>query len=321
MNRTLIIAGMACVLVAFVTGGVLADDIMGEYKGTFFPDSQVKMDATAKVVSEGSGKYRIAIKAKSNDPTREGACVEVYGKHSDQSVLIDNFWAGGYPWKGEIKNGRLSLGAGYGLHFELDKIESKSPNAELKPPAGAIILLPYIKGVKADLSAWTNKGWNAIDDGVMECAPKKGSNKTEQSFGDIKQLHLEFKLPLEPSKRGQGRANSGVYLSDAYEVQILDSFGLVHTSGDCGGIYNVKRASVNACLPPETWQTYDITFRSPRFDESGKVKELPRITVIHNGEKIQDLEIPKARNREKGPIQLQDHGHKIQFRNIWLVEG
>jgi hypothetical protein len=78
---------------------------------------------------------------------------------------------------------------------------------------------------------------------------------------------------------------------------------------------------VNACLPPETWQTYDINFRAARV-EKGKVKEQPRITVWHNGKKIHDnVEIPKNRHRTKGPIQLQDHKHNIEFRNIWLVEG
>jgi hypothetical protein len=112
-----------------------------------------------------------------------------------------------------------------------------------------------------------------------------------------------------------------VYVADNYEVQVLDSFGLVETSGDCGSLYNIARPRVNASLPPETWQTYDITFRAARMDASGKVTELPRITVILNGVKIQDnLEIPMPRHRAKGALQLQDHSHKIQFRNIWVVE-
>jgi hypothetical protein len=109
-----------------------------------------------------------------------------------------------------------------------------------------------------------------------------------------------------------------VYLLDAYEVQVLDSFGIFQTSGDCGGLYNVARATVNACLPPETWQTYDISFRAARMDK----KELPRITVWHNGKRIHNnVAIPKRKHQTKGPIQLQDHKHNIEFRNIWLVEG
>jgi hypothetical protein len=230
--------------------------------------------------------------------------------------------SGGYAWKGQIKDGTLMAKTEYGQFFEMKKIESKSPNAGLKPPANAVVLLAYEAGKAPDLSNWTNAAWVALPEGSMQITPGKGANRTKQQFGDVKQLHVEFWLPLEPPARGQGRANSGVFLADTYEVQVLDSFGLVDTSGDCGALYNVARPRVNASLPPETWQTYDITFRAARMDASGKVTELPRVTVIHNGVKIQDnLEIPMARHRAKGPLQLQDHGHKIQFRNIWLVEA
>ncbi len=304
-----------------LSNNLLAKAFMGEYKGTFYPDKKFTINATADVVAEGDGKYRIVIDARSDDPAQEGAFIEIYGKKADSEVTISGR-AGGYDWKGEIKDGKLNVRGHYGVHFELKKIESKSPRAGAKPPPNAVILLPYKAGVKPDMSGWTNTQWAALDNGSMRIVPGKGSNKTRQQFSDIKQLHVEFKLPLEPKGRGQGRANSGVYLLDAYEVQVLDSFGIVHTSGDCGGIYNVARAKVNACLPPETWQTYDISFRAARLDEKGKVKELPRITVLHNGVKIHDnVEIPKNRHRTKGPIQLQDHKHNIEFRNIWLVEG
>jgi len=303
--------------IIFLSNNLLAKDFMGEYEGTFYPDSKFKMNATADVVAEGDGAYRIVIDARSDDPAQEGAFIEIYGKKSDEVVTIGGR-AGGYDWKGEIKDGKLNVQGHYGVRFELKKIESKSPRAGVKPPPNAVILLPYKAGIKPDMSGWTNTGWAALDNGSMQIVPGKGSNKTRQQFSDIKQLHVEFKLPLEPKGRGQGRGNSGVYLLDAYEVQVLDSFGIVHTSGDCGGLYNVARAKVNACLPPETWQTYDISFRAARVNE----KELPRITVVHNGVKIHDnVEIPRRRHRTKGPIQLQDHKHNIEFRNIWLVEG
>ena len=322
MNRKFNLSLIHCLIALFlIADAALAKSVMGQYKGTFYPDGRVKMDATAKVVDEGNNKYRIAIEAKSTDPALEGAFVEIYGDANDRLVNIsDN--AGGYHWHGQIQNGHLSAASEYGQHFELDWIESKSPNAGMKPPAGAVILLPYQAGAKADLGEWTNGNWKALDDGVMQCAKGKGANRSKKSFGDIKHFHIEFKLPLEPTKRGQGRANSGVYLLDRYEIQVLDSFGLVHTSGDCGGLYNLARAKVNASLPPETWQTYDITFRAARLDENGKVTEHPKVTVIHNGVKIHDnQEIPRSRHRTKGPIQLQDHGHPIEFRNIWIVEG
>jgi len=309
------------VILIFVAGSIQGKPFMGEYEGKFYPDKAVTMPATADVVDEGDGNYRIRLQAISDDPTLEGAHIEIMGREFGPQVYLSSR-AGGYDWRGEIRNGHLVATSHYGQRFELEKIVSKSPRAGAKPPEGAVILLPFKEGVKADLSGWTNQAWKAKDNGVMECAKGKGSNKTKREFSDIKHLHVEFKLPLEPHGRGQHRANSGVYVIDAYEVQVLDSFGLVHTSGDCGGLYGIARAKVNASLPPQTWQTYDITFHAPRLDENGDVKELPVITVIHNGVKIHDeQEIPKKRHRTKGPIQLQDHGHNIQFRNIWLVEG
>ena len=304
-------------LILCFTTSLWAGPFMGEYVGTFHPDKKVTLKAVGKVVDEGDN-HRIVLYTTSETPIEQGAFIEIVGAVEGSQLTLSGR-SGGYKWQGQIQDGTLSAKSEYGQYFELKKIESKSPNAELKPPANAVILLAYEPGKAPDMGAWTNAQWKALDDGSMQIV--KGANRTRQQFGDITQLHIEFKLPLEPTKRGQGRANSGVYLADHYEVQVLDSFGLVHTSGDCGGIYNVARAKVNACLPPETWQTYDITFRAPRLDEKGEVKELPRITVLHNGVKIHDeLEIPMARHRAKGPLQLQDHGHPIQFRNIWILE-
>jgi hypothetical protein len=292
---------------------------MGQYEGTFHADSKVALKAVGKVVDEGD-RHRVVLYTTPETPIDQGAYVEISGQVEESELALSGL-SGGYGWKGQIKDGTLSVKSGYGQYFEMKKIESKSPNVDLKPPQNAVVLLPYEPGKAPSLSNWTNDAWVALPDGSMQITPKRGANRTKQQFGDIKQLHIEFWLPLEPKERGQGRANSGVYLADQYEVQVLDSFGLLETSGDCGGIYNVARPRVNASLPPETWQTYDITFRAPRMDASGKVTELPRLTVIHNGVKIHDnLEIPMARHRAKGPLQLQDHGHKIQFRNIWVVE-
>jgi hypothetical protein len=293
---------------------------MGEYEGVFRPDPKNTLKALGKVVDEGNEGHRVVLYTVSQVPIEEGVFVEIRGQVEGSELALSGR-AGGYGWKGQIQAGTLTAKSGYGQSFELKKIESKSPNAGLKPPANAVVLLTYEEGKAPDLGNWTNAAWVALPDGSMQVTPKKGANRTRQHFGDIKQLHIEFRLPLEPDKRGQGRANSGVYLADNYEVQVLDSFGLVHTSGDCGGLYNIARARVNASLPPETWQTYDITFRAPRMDADGKVTELPRITVLHNGVKIHDsVEIPLARHRAKGPLQLQDHGHEIRFRNVWVVE-
>ena len=153
-----------------------------------------------------------------------------------------------------------------------------------------------------------------------------GDLQTKQKFQDI-QLHDEFKEPkLAPEVKGQARGNSGVYLQGRYEIQVLDSFGLTPQPNDCGAIYNQKAPDVNACLEPEQWQTYDITFKSARFDADGKKTAKARVTVIQNGKKIQDdVEINGKtggganETAEPGPVRLQFHGNKVGYRNIWIV--
>jgi len=315
-------------IVAFLafTSALWANPFMGEYKGTYYPDSMTTMEASAKVIAEGDDvHYRIVIKAKPNQENQDGADIEIYGHKQGSTVYIGGK-AGGYYWNGQIQDGRLSVRSGYGQHIELEKFVRKSPKEGLKPPRDAVVLLPFKKGAKPDTGAWINSQWKRLDNGAMQV--NKGDNDTKEQFGDIEHFHLEFKLPLEPNNRGQGRANSGVYFAGQFEVQVLDSFGLVHTSGDCAGLYNLARARVNACLPPETWQTYDVKFRAPRLNADGSIKENPRITVYQNGIKVHDdVEIPYSGNRWKGkseatgPIRLQDHGHPIQYRNIWLLKG
>ena len=161
----------------------------------------------------------------------------------------------------------------------------------------------------------------------MEVAPRSGGIISKRTFTDHK-LHVEFRTPFEPKKRGQGRGNSGVYLQGRYEVQVLDSYGLEGRSNECGGVYGVGAPRVNMCAPPLQWQTYDITFTAPRFDQGGKLLKHARMTVVHNGVLIHDnVEVPRPttacwdRNiTEPGGLHLQDHGNRVRYRNIWAVE-
>jgi hypothetical protein len=196
----------------------------------------------------------------------------------------------------------------------------------VKAPKGAVVLFDG-----KDTSAWTHEDgrpceWKIVD-GAMEV--HKGGIVSKEKFGDCT-LHVEFWLPNNPPEvKGQARSNSGVYLQHRYEVQVLDSYGLEKLqTGDCGGIYGIKIPDVNACTPPETWQSYDITFRAARFGGDGKKTENARLTVVHNGVTIHDnVEVPKItgggreETAEPGPIHLQDHGNPIRFRNIWVVAG
>jgi hypothetical protein len=141
------------------------------------------------------------------------------------------------------------------------------------------------------------------------------------------QMHLEFRTPYMPQARGQGRGNSGVYIQQRYEVQILDSFGLDGVDNECSGLYKQTAPAVNMCLPPLAWQTYDIWFTAARFSANGKSKVAnARITVLHNGVPVHsNREVTnktgggKVEGPEDFPINLQDHGNPVTFRNIWLV--
>jgi len=137
-------------------------------------------------------------------------------------------------------------------------------------------------------------------------------------------MHVEFMLSYMPQARGQARSNSGVYIDERYELQVLDSFGLEGRDNECGGFYQFAGPIVNMCFPPLTWQTYDIDFTPARWDGDRKIANA-RVTVKHNGVLIQDnLELknhtPGRRNEGPEPLglYLQGHGNKVQYRNIWI---
>ena len=137
-------------------------------------------------------------------------------------------------------------------------------------------------------------------------------------------MHIEFMLSYMPQARDQGRSNSGVYIDERYECQVLDSFGLEGQDNECGGFYQFSKPLVNMCFPPLTWQTYDFEFTPAKYDGTRKVTNA-RVTVMHNGVKIHDnLELPQQTpgRRNEGPeplgLYLQGHGNKVQYRNIWI---
>lgn len=145
-------------------------------------------------------------------------------------------------------------------------------------------------------------------------------------YGDFT-LHFEFRIPYYPKRRSQNRGNSGLYINSRYEIQILDSFGLEGKPNECGGIYRQKAADQNMALPPLSWQTYDIRFRSPQFDATGNKVANARITVYHNNVPIHDdyaivakTGAGKPEGAELLPTKLQDHGSDVDFRNIWLID-
>ncbi|MGD9855816.1 MAG: DUF1080 domain-containing protein [Planctomycetaceae bacterium] len=196
-----------------------------------------------------------------------------------------------------------------------------TPGDGTAPPSDAIVLFGG-----GDLSQWDNvKNWTFEDDYAVV-----GSNiATKQGFGDC-QLHLEFATPAEVKGEGQGRGNSGVYLMNRYEVQILDSYvNTTYYDGQCGSIYKQRPPLVNASRQPGEWQTYEILFTAPRFHEDGQLKFPGYVTVLHNGVVVQNhyelqggtfYETPPHYEAHalREPISLQFHGNPVRFRNIWI---
>jgi hypothetical protein len=199
-----------------------------------------------------------------------------------------------------------------------------------KPPSDAVVLFDG-----KDLSKWQHKDGSAakwkVESGYFEVVPKTGQLYTKDSFGDC-QLHVEFAEPNPAKGEDQDRGNSGVFLQDLYEIQVLDSYqSKTYADGQAGAVYGQFPPLVNASRPPGQWQTYDIVFHGPRFDAAGKLLRPAHITVIHNGVLIQDnveptgptghhKRPPYVAGPDKLPLSLQDHNHPVRYRNIWLRE-
>jgi len=217
-------------------------------------------------------------------------------------------------WQGKIRKDQLT-GQNPDGSFALYKVGRRSPTLGAKPPAGAVVLFDG-----ADAGNWQGGTLAAGNLLAWGC-------KTWRTFKDFT-LHIEFREPFVPQLRGQARGNSGVFLQDRYEIQMLDSFGLKPTKVDGGSIFGITPPTVNMCFPPLAWQTYDIDFRAARFDRAGKRMERADVSVRHNGFTIHDhAEIPNAttggqpEKNTAGPIHLQRHGASVvHFRNIWVVE-
>lgn len=265
--------------------------VQGEYAET----SDGKGKYAAQVVAKANGKFEVYLlegglpgagwdgksKVKLNATTKEGA-----------TTFADK------TWEGTIADGVLS--AKGPAEIKLKRIVRLSPTLGAKPPEGATVLFD---GTTAEHFS----GGKIVGDKYLFC----GCN-SKKGFA-TGTLHLEFRSPYEPKDGGQGRGNSGVYILGK-EIQVLDSFGLKGENNECGAFYSEVKPLVNMCLPPLTWQTYDVELKS---DGKGSLVA----NVKHNGVVVHEAFRIAKEGAKPASINLQNHGDAVVYRNIWFVEA
>jgi hypothetical protein len=310
-------------------GGAGLDSEHPGYSGIGFVDQFGNEGAstTMHVTVDRRGEYDVALRYSNGpNPFSGNKTVSVYvnGAKVRQTVLPTTVtwqqWATRTErlrLRGGVNTVQYRVDAGDTGHVNLDLITVREPGSRITLFDGG------------DLSEWQhtdgrNPSWPKVEgDAVQVCC---GDLRTKQAFGDF-QLHVEFRVPLlPPDVTGQDRGNSGVYLQERYEVQILDSYGdTTLADNEAGAIYTKKAPDVNMARPPETWQSYDIVFRAARYDAAGTKVSNARVTVVWNGRVVhRDFavdgvtggSIPEAPST--GSIRLQDHGNAVRYRDIWI---
>jgi hypothetical protein len=271
------------------------------------------------------GEHKILMQGK-----RDGASADFVpadGKRKYNAPKADEFTAttkfpplGQIECSGKIMDGVLRGTTADGKKFELKRTVRASPTMGLKPPTGAVVLFDGSGTNEIDGGRW-DKGHGIIHTDGKNIVSKR-------KFQDFT-CHVEFMTAYRPESRAQQRGNSGVYLLNQYEIQILDSFGLDGKKNECGSIYEKVPPKVNMCLPPLQWQTFDIVFTSAVADGAGKKLKNAQVTVKHNGVVVHDnaeiagrtgVNSRKDPEGTPGPLLLQGHGNPTQFRNVWVVE-
>jgi hypothetical protein len=264
--------------------------LQGEYEG----EVQGKGKVGAQVVALGDNKYDVYFLAGGlpgagwDVKTRTKVTAET---KDDRTVLTTE------KWSGALEDGKLKGTTADGDAFTLVRVERKSPTLGAKPPEGATVLFDGSSAEK-----WNNG--KLVEENLLSMGT---TSKTPYGVG---KLHIEFRCPYQPFGRGQGRGNSGVFVPGG-EIQVLDSFGLTGANNECGALYGKKKPDVNMCLPPLSWQTYDVEIKPGEGD-------MLLLTVLHNGVKVHDAVQVKG-NPKGSPINLQNHGNPVVYRNIWIA--
>lgn len=292
----------------------------GEYSGQLdLNGNGVERDASIQVAVYGENQIRglfitDQLPGETGSTIRSDQMFTVRGEVRGEGLML----SGAHPLRFIYDNGKFNAmdEEGNSRGF-LERTVRESPTMGMSPPQDAVVLFDG-----TNLDHFTSDA-KMSGDGLLE----QGA-RTREQYGD-KRLHVEAKLGFMPNYRDGNRANSGIYIQNRYEVQILDSFArLVLVNGNAA-LYNEIAPIINVSHPPLTWQTYDIYFRAPRFSDDGYKTENARFTVYLNGVLVHDnVELESGTgaggNREevaKAELYLQDHGDPVRFRNIWIVEG
>jgi hypothetical protein len=287
-------------------------NIQGEYvgEGVWLDGNATKVGA--QVIAQGNGDFNLVV-TKGGLPgagwKRNDSRLAMTGKRDGETTKLS-----GKNLLGQIVGDSMTIvGSDGKVKLALERTVRHSPTEGADAPEDAIVLFD---GTTAD---------NFLHGTLLPNRNLLSEVTTKQKFRDYT-LHLEFRLSYIPKARGQARSNSGVYLHDCYEAQVLDSFGLEGENNECGGFYQLRKPNVNMCFPPLTWQTYDIRFTAPKY-QNGKKTADARVEVRHNGVLIHPeftLAHATPGRQEEGPaprpFYLQGHGNKVEYRNIWVQE-
>lgn len=266
-----------------------------------------------QVVALGTGRFQAALLSGGLPGYRADGCVriELVGQKEADGLTLTS---ADQQTAVRIADGPTAIVAGATTGtVPLRKVNRRSPTLGAPPPPNSIVLFDG-----HDTQAFLNP--QVTSDGWL-----KSGTELIPHFRDFT-MHLEFMTPYMPTEASQGRGNSGIYIHSRYEVQILDSFGSRGEFNECGALYRYRRPSINMCLPPLAWQTYDIAFRAPRFDRRGRKRCHAVITLQHNGVTVHKNLVVKTKTgagEAEGPsllpIRFQDHNDPVHFRNVWLV--
>ena len=296
------------------------EDVQGLYEGTR-TDSSGSHKFEARVVALGKGAYKALIR----EAGAAGAAVtkvELAGKAEGEAVTFTGKSDAG-DWSASYANGGIAGTCGKDGKIKMKRVVRVSATMGAKPPAGAVVLIDgknFNEVVAKPDKDGKPQEWKVADDGGVMVA--KGGINSKRSFDGSFKMHVEFKNPLMPEAQGQGRGNSGCFMPNGDEVQVLDSFGMTtYKGGGCGGIYKYKDPDAFdefslASAPPGQWQTYDIEYAVETQDSKPAGK--PVITVFHNGIKIHD-KFQLHADAKGGTFQFQDHGNPVQYRNMWVL--